>query len=62
VEYIAAAIEQTLLPSGEKIMSLTVDALNLFHFLCFADVSLGELSDHRIIVASTVREMNAQSQ
>lgn len=46
----------------KKIMSLTVDSLDLFHFLCLADVSLGELSDHRVRVASTVMEMNAQSQ
>lgn len=43
-------------------MSLTVDSLDLFHFLCLADVSLGELSDHRVRMASTVMEMNAQSQ
>jgi len=50
-----------LLPN-EKIMSLTVDPLDLFHFLDLADVSLGELPDHRVEVASTVMEMNAQSQ
>lgn len=56
------AIEQTPLFSSGKITLLTVDALDLFHFLCLADVSLGELSDHRVGVASTVMEMNAQSQ